>query len=120
MKYTIKAGDTLSGIAARFLGNSLEFDRIAYVNDIRNPDMIIVGETLEIPDAWIEPRARYTAESLEDIAQHFERLASDFDEISRVMSNREGFKRRADAATGRALGYREAARILRATKLKGL
>ena len=114
MKYTIKAGDTLSGIAARFLGNTLEFDRIAYVNDIRNPDMIIVGETLEIPDAWIEPRARYTAESLEDIAQHFERNARESEYlIEKFRHNRREYK--AEAAS-----WREAARILRATKLKGL
>lgn len=115
MKYTIQAGDTLSGIAARFLGNSLEFDRIARVNDIRDPDMIRAGETLEIPDAWISHR--YTAESLEDIAQHFERLAVKSESCrdrSPVGSLSKAF------ANGEVFGLREAARILRATKLKGL
>lgn len=62
---------------------------------------------------------RYTAESLEDIAQHFERLAkaarheaNDLREQWAVCSSHREH--------GHAEGLEHAARILRATKLKGL
>jgi lysozyme len=44
--YTVKSGDTLGAIAARF-GVSVEI--LANANDIANPNLIKVGQTLEIP-----------------------------------------------------------------------
>jgi lysozyme len=43
--YTIQAGDTLSGIAAKF-GTS--YQALARLNNISNPNMIVVGQTLRI------------------------------------------------------------------------
>lgn len=46
MKYTIKKGDTLSEIAKSF---GVDMWDLADANGIRNPDVIRVGQVLEIP-----------------------------------------------------------------------
>lgn len=46
--YTIRAGDTLSAIAARY---NTSVDKLASTNGIRNPNLINAGQTLEIPGA---------------------------------------------------------------------
>ncbi|PZR17317.1 MAG: LysM domain-containing protein [Archangium gephyra] len=46
MSYTIKRGDTLSGIAARY-GTTVS--ALASANGIRNPNLIVAGKTLQIP-----------------------------------------------------------------------
>lgn len=43
--YTVQAGDTLSGIAARY-GTTYQY--LADINDIANPDLIYVGQVLTI------------------------------------------------------------------------
>jgi LysM repeat protein len=45
--YRIKSGDTLSQLAQR---NGTTVSALAKANNISNPDMIIAGKTLEIPD----------------------------------------------------------------------
>ena len=47
MKYTIKSGDTLSGIAK---ANNTTVDELAKINKISNPNLIYAGNTIEIPD----------------------------------------------------------------------
>lgn len=47
--YTVQRGDTLSGIAARFLGNASLFPVIASANGITNPNLIVPGQVLRIP-----------------------------------------------------------------------
>jgi hypothetical protein len=47
--YTVKRGDTLSGIALRFYGNASLYPRIAKANRIRPPYVIRVGQKLVIP-----------------------------------------------------------------------
>ncbi|MFH1807750.1 MAG: LysM domain-containing protein [Pseudomonadota bacterium] len=44
--YTVKRGDTLSGIAAR---NGTSVDALVRANNIRNPNVISVGQRLTIP-----------------------------------------------------------------------
>jgi len=44
--YIVKKGDTLSGIAAKF---KVSLDDLAKANNISNPDLIRVGQTLTIP-----------------------------------------------------------------------
>lgn len=43
--YTVQAGDTLSGIAAKF-GTS--YENLASINGISNPNLIVVGQTLRV------------------------------------------------------------------------
>ena len=44
--YTVKAGDTLSGIAAKY-GTS--YQKLAQINGIPNPNLIHVGQTIKLP-----------------------------------------------------------------------
>ncbi len=47
--YTVQAGDTLSSIAQQFYGDEMKYKDIAHANNISNPDMIQVGQKLQIP-----------------------------------------------------------------------
>lgn len=47
--YVVKAGDTLSSIAARVLGNYKRWNEIATLNNIRDPNTITVGQELRLP-----------------------------------------------------------------------
>jgi LysM repeat protein len=49
-KYKVQADDTLSGIAQRFYGDSTLFGLIAAANQLADPDQIVVGQVLAIPD----------------------------------------------------------------------
>lgn len=48
-KYTVRRGDTLSGIAARVLGDHRRWTEIATLNKIRDPNKIRVGQVLALP-----------------------------------------------------------------------
>lgn len=50
--YTVIAGDTLSGIAARY-GTS--YQNLAAINNIPNPNLINVGQVLKVPSAGSTP-----------------------------------------------------------------
>jgi hypothetical protein len=47
--YTVKTGDTLSSIAAARLGNFASWTILATLNNIRDPNSLTPGQTLEIP-----------------------------------------------------------------------
>ncbi|HEX8475980.1 MAG TPA: LysM peptidoglycan-binding domain-containing protein [Pyrinomonadaceae bacterium] len=47
--YTIRAGDTLSGIAASVWKDPLKWRLLADANRIRNPRLLVPGETLVVP-----------------------------------------------------------------------
>lgn len=47
--YTVVAGDTLSAIAARLLGNYARWPDIAKLNNLRDPNFIVPGQVLQIP-----------------------------------------------------------------------
>lgn len=70
MKYTVKKGDTLSTIAARF-GTSVS--ALVSANGIKNANVIFVGQVLTIPTK--EPAKDYAAigkkvgEVIEDITE---------------------------------------------------
>ena len=49
-EYIVKAGDTLSGLARRFLGTNANWQEIARVNNITNPASLQVGQRLLIPN----------------------------------------------------------------------
>lgn len=47
--YVVKAGDTLSSIAARLLGNYKRWTDIATLNGLRDPNALHVGQKLRLP-----------------------------------------------------------------------
>ncbi len=47
--YTVSDGDTLSEIA---LAHNTTLEQLIALNDISDPDLIVTGETLILPDAW--------------------------------------------------------------------
>ena len=49
--YTVRAGDTLSGIAAAQLGNAGLWTQIASLNNIRDPRTLQAGQVLKLPAA---------------------------------------------------------------------
>jgi hypothetical protein len=61
--YTVRAGDTLSGIAARYYRNAGDWRWLYHVNHskISNPNLIYPGEVLRVPP---DPPASWTAHSL--------------------------------------------------------
>ena len=48
--YKVQAGDTLSGIAQRYYGDSTLFGLIATANQLADPNKITVGQVVAIPD----------------------------------------------------------------------
>ena len=48
-KYTIKQGDTLWAIAAKYLGSGARYKEIVEANKITNPNLVPVGTVLNIP-----------------------------------------------------------------------
>lgn len=46
--YTVKAGDTLSAIAVRFLGSEPKWRYLAQLNHLKNPNLLSVGQLLRI------------------------------------------------------------------------
>ncbi len=49
--YIVRRGDTLGKIAKRFYGSASQFPLIVAANRISNPDVLRVGQRLNIPDA---------------------------------------------------------------------
>ena len=47
--YTVQSGDTLGGLAARFLGNPMNFVILGRYNDIKRGRDLQVGQTIKIP-----------------------------------------------------------------------
>jgi nucleoid-associated protein YgaU len=47
--YTVKEGDTLFVIAKNYYNDGYQFAKIAEVNDLQNPNLIAVGQVLNIP-----------------------------------------------------------------------
>ena len=49
--YTVKAGDSLWAIAAKYYGNGADYNKIfnANTDKISNPNLIYVGQVLTIP-----------------------------------------------------------------------
>ncbi|MFC7302847.1 peptidoglycan DD-metalloendopeptidase family protein [Streptomyces monticola] len=48
--YTVRAGDTLGGIAQAKLGSASRYPEIAALNGIANPNLITVGQKLKLPN----------------------------------------------------------------------
>jgi phage tail protein X len=87
--YTVVAGDTLSAIALRFYGNANLFPLIATANGIADPNVILDGQVLTIPDPpgqTIPP----PGQTIPDPPNH-DQLQPFFRELSLGWSNHETF-----------------------------
>lgn len=49
VEYVVEPGDTLSSIAASALGDSRRWRELADLNGIEQPDLILVGQVLQLP-----------------------------------------------------------------------
>lgn len=49
-KYTVRQGDTLSGIAKKYLGSANKYDEITKINPGINPSNLQVGSVINLPD----------------------------------------------------------------------
>lgn len=87
--YTVRAGDTLSEIAARH-GTTVR--ELARLNNIRNPDFIRVGDTLQLPSRETnnQPPAgrafdgRYTVRAGDTLSEIAARYNTTWQELARV------------------------------------
>ena len=50
VSYTIQPGDTLTGIALSQCGDASRFSEIATLNNISDPNVIVAGQSLTLPD----------------------------------------------------------------------
>jgi len=48
-RYVVQAGDTMSGLAARFVGDPLMFYALSRYNGLAAPNSLTVGRTLKVP-----------------------------------------------------------------------
>lgn len=54
-RYTVRSGDTMSGLAQRFLGNRLKFYQLSRYNQIDRPASLRTGQVLNIPGKPVAP-----------------------------------------------------------------
>jgi len=71
ISYTVKAGDSLASIAREYLGSSLRYSELAQFNGIKNPNVILIGQTIRIPEESdlqeIEVTAKKIPETVEQV-----------------------------------------------------
>src|SRR6201991_22809 len=69
-KYQVQSGDTLWGLAERYYGDWQLFKVISVINDISDPDNIVVGQELEIPDVTYHYQVQ-AGDTKKDLALRF-------------------------------------------------
>ncbi len=82
--YTVRAGDTLTGIAARF---QTTVPRLVSLNHIADPDRIYTGERLQVPTAGGSGSRVYTVrpgDTLWGIAQRYGTSVSDLAQANNI------------------------------------
>lgn len=52
-RYTLRPGDTLIGVSARYLARAQDWPRVQRLNGIADPYRLLPGSTLRIPLAWL-------------------------------------------------------------------
>lgn len=68
--YTVQYGDTLTGIAKSLLGDASRYKEIAALNGIDNPNVIKVGQVLQIPGGYSDDSAPAApSKSVDEIAK---------------------------------------------------
>lgn len=66
--HTVEAGESLAGLARRYLGHALEFVALARYNNIAQPRLLQAGQTLRIPTGYRSPLAGGTPKPVADAA----------------------------------------------------
>lgn len=82
--YTVRAGDTLTGIAARF---QTTVPRLVSLNHIADPNRIYIGERLQVPTAGGSGNGVYTVrpgDTLWEIAQRYGTSVSDLAQANHI------------------------------------
>jgi hypothetical protein len=68
ISYTVKAGDTLGKIAQHFYGDSRRYMEIALYNSLRDPNVIFIGQRLNIPGVDELQEFAVTAKRLPEVS----------------------------------------------------
>jgi nucleoid-associated protein YgaU len=69
-KYQVKSGDTLWSLAESFYGDGRRYRVIAVANGLVDPDLIVVGQELEIPYVTFRHQVK-AGDTKKKLAQHF-------------------------------------------------
>jgi murein DD-endopeptidase MepM/ murein hydrolase activator NlpD len=88
-QYTIQPGDMLTAVAQRF---HVPVEVLSYYNDITNPDMIQVGQTLIIPTPAQVQAYASGVRAHDTLAQALPALARGLTHMSRVVMSMFGFR----------------------------
>lgn len=75
--YKVVKGDTLSGIAKKFLGNPSRYPEIKKLNNLKS-DTIRVGQILKIPDV------ANNSKRFEEIGKAFDKALKDVENLESV------------------------------------
>ncbi len=82
MTYTVKRGDTLSGIAARY---STSVSALVLANGLANPNKIKVGQKLAIPSTQpVEDKDKLIGQKVREVLKDIENLTS-FKELEKLL-----------------------------------
>ena len=81
MTYTVKRGDTLSGIAARY---STSVSALVLANGLANPNKIKVGQKLTIPTNQTEDKDKLIGQKVREVLADIEKLPS-FHELIKLL-----------------------------------
>jgi hypothetical protein len=53
ISYTVQTGDTLQGLSQKLLANPKRWDELARLNGLKNPNLILPGQVLDVPSSFI-------------------------------------------------------------------
>lgn len=77
--YTVQSGDTLSGIAAKFGTN---YQTLASLNGISNPNLIYVGQVLQVTGSASNSSVYYTVQSGDNLSSIASRYGTSYQSIA--------------------------------------
>lgn len=80
--YTVKSGDTLSGIASRY---GTTYQHLAQINGISNPNLIYVGQKIKIDgSAPVDQSEYYEVQSGDTLSGIAERYGTSYQHLARI------------------------------------
>lgn len=87
-KYVVKAGDTLSGIASQY---GTTYQELAKINNIANPNMISVGQTLNLSgNASGSSKSSGSGQGLSSQAQKYQQVTNELKQYEQNAQNQLG------------------------------